>query len=50
MVCLGLEPGAAVWKAQPNPLNYGGTQIKMSSFVEKKVFYKKGVTQKAISM
>ena len=25
MVCLGLEPGAAEWKAQMNPLSYGGT-------------------------
>ena len=25
MVCLGLEPGAAGWKAQTNPLCYGGT-------------------------
>ena len=27
MVCLGLEPGAARWKAQTNPLSYGGTPI-----------------------
>ena len=25
MVCLGLEPGAAGWKAQTIPLSYGGT-------------------------
>ena len=25
MVCLGLEPGAAGWKAQTNPLSYGCT-------------------------
>ena len=25
MVCFGLEPGAAGWKAQMNPLSYGGT-------------------------
>ena len=25
MACLGLEPGAAEWKAQANPLCYGGT-------------------------
>ena len=25
MVCLGLEPRAAGWKAQMNPLIYGGT-------------------------
>ena len=25
MVCLGLEHGAAGWKAQTNPLSYGGT-------------------------
>ena len=27
MVCLGLEPEAAGWKAQTNPLSYGGTPI-----------------------
>ena len=27
MVCLGLEPGAAGWKTQTNPLSYGGTPI-----------------------
>ena len=25
MVCLGLKPKAAGWKAQTNPLSYGGT-------------------------
>ena len=25
MVCLGLEPRAAEWQAQMNPLSYGGT-------------------------
>ena len=25
MVCLGLETGVAVWKAQMDPLSYGGT-------------------------
>ena len=25
MVCLGLEPRAAGWKAQTNPLSHGGT-------------------------
>ena len=25
MVCLGLEPGAAGWKAQTDPLSYCGT-------------------------
>ena len=24
MVCLGLKPGAAGWKAKMNPLSYGG--------------------------
>ena len=28
MVCLGLEPGAAWWKAQMNPLSYGSTPKK----------------------
>ena len=27
MVCLGFEPGAAGWKAQTNPLSYGGTPM-----------------------
>ena len=27
MVCLGLEPGAAIWKEQMNPLSYGGTPL-----------------------
>ena len=25
MVCLGIEPGEAGWKAQRTPLSYGGT-------------------------
>ena len=25
MVCLGFKPGVAGWKAQTNPLSYGGT-------------------------
>ena len=29
MVCLGLEPGAAGWKAQTNPLSYGGTPFSL---------------------
>ena len=24
MVCMGLKPGVAGWKAQTNPLRYGG--------------------------
>ena len=27
MMCLGLEPWAAGWKAQLNPLSYGGTPV-----------------------
>ena len=27
MVCLGLEPRVAGWKAQTNPLSYGGTLL-----------------------
>ena len=30
MVCLGLEPGGARWKAQTNPLSYGGTPFKVT--------------------
>ena len=31
MVCLGLEPGAAGWKAQTNPLSYGGIHLNTLS-------------------
>ena len=34
MVCLGLEPGAAGWKAQTNPLSYGGSP-NQSNFVQR---------------
>ena len=27
MACLGVEPQVAGWKAQTNPLSYGGTQV-----------------------
>ena len=27
MVCLGLKPWAAGWKAKTNPLSYGGTPL-----------------------
>ena len=29
MVCSGFEPWEAVWKAQTNPLSYGGTPKKL---------------------
>ena len=29
MVCLGIEPGAAGWKVQINPLSYGGTLLSL---------------------
>ena len=32
MVCLGLEPGAAGWKAQTNPLSYSGTPLSDQSY------------------
>ena len=36
MVCLGLEPGAAGWKTQTNPLSYGGTpKIQMLRLIQK---------------
>ena len=36
MVCLGLEPGAAGWKVQTNPLSYGDiTQNTSLLFLEK---------------
>ena len=36
MTCLGVEPRAAGWKAQTNPLSYGGTPIFLSIFKLKK--------------
>ena len=38
MTCLGLEPGAAEWKAQTNPLSYGGTLKKIRYFVVQPIF------------
>ena len=38
MVCLGLEPGAAGWKAQTNPLNYGGNPIFSFSNLESDLY------------
>ena len=35
MVCLGLEPGAAGWKTQTNPLSYGGTPLVDGSNLSK---------------
>ena len=37
MVCLGVKPGAAVWKAQTNPLSYGGTP--KSFFAQNSIIY-----------
>ena len=33
MVCLGFEPGAADWKAETNPLSYGGTPTHLHSVI-----------------
>ena len=33
MVCFGLEPGAAEWKVQTNPVSYGGTPLQQLSFL-----------------
>ena len=30
MVWLGFEPGAAGWKAEMNPLSYGGTALSLN--------------------
>ena len=38
MVCLGLEPGAAGWKAQTNPLSYGGTHLSFILYLRDKKF------------
>ena len=40
MVCLGVKPGAAEWKAKMNLLSYGGTPI---CFVINTRFYSKVV-------
>ena len=46
MACLGIEPGVAGWKAQTNPLSYGGTpsliQFNMAEIITKRL--------KAVSM
>ena len=34
MVCLGIEPGAAGWKARTNPLSYGGTPNVIKRFLK----------------
>ena len=43
MVCLGLEPGAAGWKAQMNPLSYGSAPntllLKIVINVNKPILY-----------
>ena len=51
MVCLGFEPGAAGWKAQTDPLSYGGTpyfsnscQKKLQQFLL--LFFKKPKSHK----
>ena len=36
MVCLWLEPGASEWKAQTNPLSYGGTPEAISFYNRKR--------------
>ena len=38
MVCLGLEPGAAGWKAQTNPLSYAGTPMHNDFLPTAKIF------------
>ena len=39
MMCLGLEPGVARWKAQTNPMSYGGThKMAFTYFVFSTVF------------
>ena len=35
MVCLGVEPGVAGWKAQTNPLSYGGTPFSCHFTISK---------------
>ena len=35
MACLGVEPGVAVWKAQTNPLSYGGIPFLFICFHDK---------------
>ena len=42
MACLGVEPGAAGWKGQTNPLSYGGN-IYYFTVTLKKIYLKIGV-------
>ena len=39
MECLGVEPGAAWWKAQTNPLSYGGTHYVANLSYISNVYY-----------
>ena len=41
MVCLGFEPGTGEWKAQTNPLSYGGPTNGSNGFVCFKTFVSK---------
>ena len=38
MACFGVEPGAAGWKGQTNPLSYGGTPMSKDIYFEKDLF------------
>ena len=40
MMCLGIEPGAAGWKARMNPLSYGGTPISVFVTCRRQTAYK----------
>ena len=37
MPCLGLEPGAAGWKLQTNPLSYGSTPLLLFFIIYLKI-------------
>ena len=39
MSCLGLEPGAARWKAQTTTLSYGGTPTSVPLFLKPRFSY-----------
>ena len=38
-MCLGLEPRVVEWKAQTNPLSYGGTPSYTKLHREEKIFF-----------
>ena len=50
MVCLGLKPGAAGWKARTNPLSYGSTHLSKYLVSDLNAFFVKLLLQQEASL